>query len=222
MPEDNTTKSKPGSSVSTAFILIYVGNMCIRFLPVYLFGLLCRPLWRRWMRSQIRKLEKNQDDPGKAQAACSNRVWLIYESQSAWSEVMPWLQQLKEPKYRMDLARAFALLFLHNHRPGEAIEAARYWSSNAEEWVREHLHEARKALRLYKKLSGWHLRPQQSESEDIVGGKEAFKVMRRISNLSTGTTSNAMVREYRDSRVALSLLKWRQNQQADKKASIAL
>lgn len=117
----------------------------------------------------------------------------------------------------MDFACAFVLLYLHNRRLEEAIKAAQYWASTSDEWVRENPKAARRVSHLQKKLSGWYLRPQQGEGQDIVDGKEAMKVEKRM-----GDWNGVMFTYYRNSRVALALLLWVRDKAADRDMSLVL
>jgi len=176
--------------------------MYLRSLPLLVLGLICRPLWRQLTRNQATKVEKNQGYPEQAQGALYIRNILLYEQRSAWIEVLPWIGRIESPKRRMGLAHAFALLYLHNRRLEEAIEAATYWVSVAEQWVREHPEDAREALSLHKRLRSWYLRPEQSEGKACVWGEEAYNALVRLNTL------RGMFKDYRDARVALAMLRW--------------
>ena len=180
--------------------------------PLLLMRMAFRPGWRLSTKIFIAILERDKRNPKKADLACQQHIELLFESCTAWSEVAPRLMQLQSAHRKMTYAYSFALLYLHNRRLPEAIDAAILWTTLAEKWVIENPDDARQARRLHRRISWWYLRPEQACGKDVVvvGSDDFFKISKKIM-----THGYLPFQQYRDSRVAFALLRWRQSQEAN-------
>lgn len=187
---------------------VLVGVLAFLLLgPVFALGFVCRPFWRVFLRGLIAYYKRSRN-PKSAKTAALFPVWLLFSQRAGWAEAVPWLQQAETRRDQVFCTQAFAVMYLHNGRLSEAIQAAQFWASVCAAWIQEHPEAARESLQLYKQQTTWYHRPQQ-RPRDLPNSEEQLNLFRRIAALD-----GVFVEFYRDARVALSLLRWRQEHAA--------